>query len=189
MLKYEPYVDCALARFLLTRALQNKRIGHYLFWYLKSEMTDPAVTLRFALLLEAYLRGVGTSIDWLIKQHDVMTLFLNISNELKAAKSPAERKLLLQRNFDNLKLPDTFGLPIEPTLIAKGLVKSKCKFMDSKKLPLWLVFENADPIGNDIYLMFKSGDDLRQDMLTLQLIRIMERLWQAKSLDLCMSPY
>ena len=40
--------------------------------------------------------------------------------------------------------------------------------MDSKKLPLWLVFENAEADKPDIYVIFKTGDDLRQDQLTLQ---------------------
>jgi hypothetical protein len=40
--------------------------------------------------------------------------------------------------------------------------------MGSAKRPLWLVFKNADPLGQKIILMFKSGDDLRQDTVTLQ---------------------
>ena len=34
-LKFEPYLDCALGQFLLRRALQNKVIGHFLFWHLR----------------------------------------------------------------------------------------------------------------------------------------------------------
>jgi phosphatidylinositol-4,5-bisphosphate 3-kinase len=34
-LKYEPYLDCALGSFLLKRALRNRSVGHYFFWYLK----------------------------------------------------------------------------------------------------------------------------------------------------------
>jgi phosphatidylinositol-4,5-bisphosphate 3-kinase len=33
--------------------------------------------------------------------------------------------------------------------------------MDSKKLPLWLVFDNADVYGKPIYVIFKVGDDIR----------------------------
>ena len=70
-----------------------------------------------------------------------------------------------------------------------GLLYEKCKYMDSKKLPLWLVCSNADPTGSPIYVIFKSGDDLRQDMLTLQIIRIMDQVWKKEGLDLKLSPY
>jgi phosphatidylinositol-4,5-bisphosphate 3-kinase len=49
---------------------------------------------------------------------------------------------------------------------------------------MWIVFENDDTYGDDIYLIFKNGDDLRQDMLTLQMIRIMDKLWKKEGLDL-----
>lgn len=38
-------------------------------------------------------------------------------------------------------------------------------------------------------VMFKTGDDLRQDMLTLQLLRTMDALWVDHGLHLCLSPY
>ncbi|TKC35328.1 hypothetical protein EI555_001245, partial [Monodon monoceros] len=37
VLKYEPFLDCALSRFLLERALANRRIGQFLFWHLSIE--------------------------------------------------------------------------------------------------------------------------------------------------------
>lgn len=38
-------------------------------------------------------------------------------------------------------------------------------------------------------MIFKAGDDLRADILTLQMFRIMDRLWQAAGLDLRLSVY
>ena len=35
---------------------------------------------------------------------------------------------------------------------------NKYKYMDSKKKPLFLVFENADPGADDVYILFKNGD-------------------------------
>jgi len=52
-----------------------------------------------------------------------------------------------------------------------------------------LVFNNADEDSDPIYLIFKSGDDLRQDMLTLQLLRIMDKFWLGAGLDLRLKPY
>lgn len=35
VLKYESYLDCELTKFLLDRALANRKIGHFLFWHLR----------------------------------------------------------------------------------------------------------------------------------------------------------
>ena len=59
MLKFESYHDSALARFLLKRALQSKKTGHFFYWYLRSEMDTPEFNQRFGILLEGYLRGCG----------------------------------------------------------------------------------------------------------------------------------
>ena len=58
-LKFEPYLDNPLSHLLLRRSLLNKKIGHFFFWHLKSEMSTPSLTVRFGLLLEAFCRGLG----------------------------------------------------------------------------------------------------------------------------------
>ena len=65
-LKFEPHHDSPLARFLLHRALNNKRIGHFLFWYLKCELHNPLYALRCGVILEAYLKGCGE--DMLVRE-------------------------------------------------------------------------------------------------------------------------
>ena len=39
-----------------------------------------------------------------------------------------------------------------------SLRAEKCKVMDSKMRPIWLVFQNQDTLGEDILQIFKSGD-------------------------------
>lgn len=48
--------------------------------------------------------------------------------------------------------------PLNPIFKFGRLKIKKCKFMDSKMKPLWLVFENYDSDAGDIYLIFKNGD-------------------------------
>lgn len=60
--------------------------------------------------------------------------------------------------------------------------------------PLWIVFknyENADEnIEYDVIpIIFKTGDDLRQDMITIQMLKFFDQHWFRKKLDLQMKPY
>lgn len=61
--------------------------------------------------------------------------------------------------------------------------------MESKTSPLWLLFQNVDPLGEPIYAILKAGDDLRQDALTLTMFKVMDKLWLKEGLDLKMIHY
>ena len=41
----------------------------------------------------------------------------------------------------------------------------------------WMEPDNSN-VANDIRIMFKKGDDLRQDKLTLQLLAVIDRVWK-----------
>lgn len=79
--------------------------------------------------------------------------------------------------------------PLNPSFRCKAVRADKCKVMDSKMRPLWIVYHNSDINGDDINIIFKNGDDLRQDMLTLQMLRIMDRIWKSHGHDFRMNPY
>lgn len=49
------------------------------------------------------------------------------------------------------------------------------------------MFENKE--RQTAQIIFKVGDDLRTDILSLQMIRIMDQLWRNEALDLHMQPY
>jgi len=95
--------------------------------------------------------------------------------EIKKVKG-ADRKEALSRLLTAANLPSSFSLALDPRIEFRGIDIEKSRFMDSKKLPLWITLQNVDAVAPDIPLMFKHGDDLRQDMLTLQMIRIMDRV-------------
>ncbi len=55
-LKFESSVDSALSRFLLRRALSNRRvIGHIFFWLLQSEVYNIDVKRRYTILLQVFI--------------------------------------------------------------------------------------------------------------------------------------
>uniref|UniRef100_A0A7N8YK52 Phosphatidylinositol 4,5-bisphosphate 3-kinase catalytic subunit gamma isoform n=1 Tax=Mastacembelus armatus TaxID=205130 RepID=A0A7N8YK52_9TELE len=200
--KFEPYHDSALVRFLLKRALRSKRIGHFLFWFLRSEISQSMhYQQRYAVLLEAYLRGCGEAMlqDYR-KQVDMTEALQKVTREIKAMSADkydvtAQVVFQLRQKLETLQisgLPESFRVPYDPGLRAGALLIEQCKVMASKKKPLWLQFKRADPttLSKDpIGIIFKDGDDLRQDMLILQILLIMESIWETEALDLCLLPY
>ncbi|KTF71404.1 hypothetical protein cypCar_00043457 [Cyprinus carpio] len=79
--------------------------------------------------------------------------------------------------------------PLNPNILLAGVNVERCKYMDSKMKPLWIVYNNKLLGGDTVDIIFKNGDDLRQDMLTLQILRLMDLLWKEANLDLRIVPY
>lgn len=119
----------------------------------------------------------------------VMKRLERVAEEVVKGESKSERLEILREQLRVTVLPPEFQLPLNPLIKVKGIDISKCRVMESKKKPLWLTLKNADPKGTDIVLMLKVGDDLRQDALILQLLRVMYELWRREGLDMQMNIY
>lgn len=200
VLKYEPYFDNELTRFLIRKSLFNRKIGHYFFWHIKSEMNDPSYDIRFGLVLEAYCRGIGEDLlNETIKQVDALDKLTKLTENFKISKIDNQRKKArflsdqLQQEDYKEKLRN-FRNPLNFTVLLGELEIESCQIMDSAKKPLWLVWKNSEnklaesSLSNNT-IIFKSGDDLRQDMLTLQVIKIINFIWRNEGFDLKMVPY
>eukprot|EP01104_Vermistella_antarctica_P001179 TRINITY_DN1123_c1_g1_i1.p1 TRINITY_DN1123_c1_g1~~TRINITY_DN1123_c1_g1_i1.p1 ORF type:complete len:1390 (-),score=408.34 TRINITY_DN1123_c1_g1_i1:32-4201(-) len=192
-LKHEAHHCSALAGFLLRRALMNRRIGHEFFWQLKSEMHLPEIAERFCLILEAYVRGCANHRNELIKQSELLRQLEGVAKAIKPITDPKVRnKRVVQEIKNSVRFPrGSVQLPIDARWETNALTLNKCKSMDSKKVPLWLVFKNAEEAtaSESHVVIFKTGDDLRQDVLTLQMIRLMDKFWKMERLDLRLNPY
>ncbi|XP_076019500.1 phosphatidylinositol 4,5-bisphosphate 3-kinase catalytic subunit delta isoform isoform X2 [Genypterus blacodes] len=191
VLKYESYLDCDLATFLLERALSNRRIGHFLFWHLRSEIHVASVSLRFGLILEAYCRGNIHHIRFLAKQNEALGKMKALSDFVQSGsqRTTAEDLKACIRQESYLEALSDLLSPLNPSIMLSEICADKCRFMDSKMKPIWLMYKSQCLQGDMVGIIFKNGDDLRQDMLTLQMIRLMENLWKKEGLDLRMIPY
>ena len=217
VLKFEPFHDSALARFLLRRSLAAPQmVGQVFFWFLKAELGNAEVSHRYSLLLELYLRHCGRHRLELGHQAYIMGRLFHVSEAVKTHKGGRrDRTAFAQRLLGDIVFPASFRLPICPWFLCTGLRLGKCRVMSSKKRPLMLVFTGAP--ANDssaslvkggnmqqldlpharssgagpthLTVMYKNGDDLRQDQLTLQVLRVMANMWEAAGLDAKMLPY
>lgn len=201
-LKYEVHHASPLALFLLERAIGAPNLlGQPLFWAMKVETTvsNPLSRLRFIALIDAYLgRCTPRARENLLEQERLWArggVFSQVCESVKAFKKTGAGKAGVKAFARselakvNETLPSRFTLPLDARVEVKGIIVEECKVMDSAKLPLWLSFENADPAADNVLVMFKSGDDLRQDAVVLQLIRVMDDLWTKAGLTLRLSPY
>uniref|UniRef100_A0A667ZAS4 Phosphatidylinositol-4-phosphate 3-kinase catalytic subunit type 2 beta n=1 Tax=Myripristis murdjan TaxID=586833 RepID=A0A667ZAS4_9TELE len=188
-LKYECYLDSSLVRFLLRRAIGDIRIAHYLFWLLKDALQDSQFSGRYQHLLAALLCCVGRGLrEEFDRQCWLVTILAKVAQKVRDTTS--SRQTVLREGLEEVKqffsVSSNCRLPLNPALVVKAINIQSCSFFNSNAVPLKLSFQNLDPKGDNISVIFKSGDDLRQDMLTLQVIRIMNKIWIQEGLDMRM---
>ena len=195
-LKYEKNIDNPLARFLLEQAIIHPiTVGHEFFWHLRAEMFNPDVQKKFGLYLEVFLNKISEALFQIFKDEDnLLKELIAIAIKIKQKIPKEERDKMFREDLDKinkdlLSKKKEVSLPLNFKYRIRGIYPDKCRIMKSKKKPLWLTFQNSDPLGEDIVVMLKCGDDLRMDMVTMQLFKAMQTLWFENQLKVKMSLY
>ncbi|XP_076698812.2 phosphatidylinositol 4,5-bisphosphate 3-kinase catalytic subunit delta isoform-like isoform X7 [Callospermophilus lateralis] len=163
---------------------------------LTSEMHVPSVALRFGLIMEAYFRGSIHHMKVLMKQAEALSKlkalsdFVKVSSQKTTKPQTKELMHLYMRQDTYIEALSHLQSPLDPSTMLAEICVERCTFMDSKMKPLWIIYSSEEAGSADsIGIIFKNGDDLRQDMLTLQMIQLMDALWKQEGLDLRMTPY
>jgi len=106
-----------------------------------------------------------------------------------AERKLALRELLTQHSANFLTVTDVEELliPVQPEWSAISLEPSQASIWASANAPLKIVFQCSD--GETRAVMYKAGDDLRQDQLVLQAIRLCDHLLKRENVDLELITY
>lgn len=182
--------------FVSDRACRSEvTLGVAFFWYLHAEV-DSEYRERFALIMEAFLMHCSErQREEIFKQLELMKKLKEISIEVKEYPKDKRRDELIKRLKTSM-VPRDFQLPLDPTIIVKRIDIEGCRVFDSAQAPLMLslVLEDScadpyvtrvnvlflalltPPVFDRFPVIFKQGDDLRQDILTIQVLTIMDKV-------------
>uniref|UniRef100_UPI00358EFBFA phosphatidylinositol 3-kinase catalytic subunit type 3 isoform X2 n=1 Tax=Myxine glutinosa TaxID=7769 RepID=UPI00358EFBFA len=201
--------QCDLCTFLISRACKNATLANYLYWYLIVECEEHDMAQREPNISEMYVSVMRRFSQALLKGGKETRLrrsvlaeqqrFVNrLVNLMKAVqRESGNRRKKIERlqcllgemevgksNFVNF---DPIPLPLDPELNIDSMKPEKATLFKSALMPAKLVFCTVD--REEYLVIFKHGDDLRQDQLILQIISLMDKLLRKENLDLKLTPY
>lgn len=197
--------DSSLARFLISRATKNLMLGNFLHWYLMVECDDRSpdqvkehrklfAKVEFDFMTELMKLSEGAERrKTLLRQGELITVLSKISKEIRFSREDRPRKLQRLKKYlaDPKNELTTFDpplpLPLDPSVSIVGCYPEESLVFKSSLYPLLIHFKTSD--GKKYPIIFKTGDDLRQDQLVIQIISLMDRLLRKENLDLKLSPY
>ena len=192
-LLYETFLVNPLSDFLIERSLTNpKLIGNLFFWNCRVNMKNPLFSDRLTIYILTILMYSGEDFLnncfnglYLNDYFEFMTYFVKLKKQEGSGDATENAKVFLDFFTNQLKMTD-FTFPIDPTYFGTtfGL---NWQVFNSKMLPTKIVFKSREQ--DESVVIFKIGDDLRQDVLTLQIFNIMDKLWLENNLDLKLLPY
>ncbi|XP_036740946.1 phosphatidylinositol 3-kinase catalytic subunit type 3 isoform X1 [Manis pentadactyla] len=143
----------------------------------------PVLGDKSVRVMRSLLAAQQTFVDRLVH------LMKAVQRESGNRKKKNERLQALLGDNEKMNLSDVelIPLPLEPQVKIRGIIPETATLFKSALMPAQLFFKTED--GGKYPVIFKHGDDLRQDQLILQIISLMDKLLRKENLDLKLTPY
>ena len=181
-----------LPEILINHAKDDVIFASTMFWIAQVEKnTDSTIETIVNDLLNSLDATVKIEIDKQIDLINKLTELLKAGSQgATDTKSKRDRiRDLLHNDPVHKELQDIppVRLPLDPNIIVTGLDPNDVKVFQSKLRPACLAFKCQD--GSLYRVIFKLGDDMRQDQLILQLFEVMDHIFQRASMQLNITAY
>ncbi|XP_022781859.1 phosphatidylinositol 3-kinase catalytic subunit type 3-like [Stylophora pistillata] len=194
-----------LASFLILRACRSDTLANYFYWYLFVECNEGKDTKEGEMYLnvmrrfsQALMKGgweCTVRRNMLGKQQQFVNHIVRLMKEVSQFGGGRNKKIHRLRELLDCPELTSFGpipLLLDPEIKIKGITvgtpeDKKSWLFKSHLMPCKLTFLTLD--DQEYVTIFKNGDDLRQDQLILQIIRLMDKLLMKENLDLKLTPY
>ncbi|KAH3742753.1 atypical PIKK PI3K protein kinase [Pelomyxa schiedti] len=196
-LQYEAQLDAKhqhVSNFIALRACRNPTLGNFFFWYVSVESPGNSyyevLKDKFSAARSAGDREASERQLWLVNQISNIQSQLKIMNATKQKKIEKLRQMVSPGGeYGFLSSFPPVRLVFEPTVNVTGIDPESCHMFSSNKAPIAFTFKtlNKEPPGYRV--IFKNGDDLRQDQLVIQMVTLMDNLLKKENLDLKLTPY
>jgi phosphatidylinositol 4-kinase A len=178
---------------------KNKFVSHQLIWNLKANLykakgvKDDCYDV-FSLCIEQIMNAMSGEEREFFRREDVFVReLMDVSRRLlsyvNATKDEKRRRLAEYLSKMDLE-PDLY-IPYNPECRIVELIGGSARVLQSRaKTPFMLSFKVQEKNQTSIRsLIFKFGDDCRQDMLALQLISMFKTIFEQANLDIYLYPY
>lgn len=197
--------DSSLARFLISRAVNNFILGNYFYWYVMVECDDtsddqpPEVRKMFQKVAYDFMAELVKQPDGhetrkrLLRQAEWIAILSKISTEIKQSNETISKRADRVKHFladpknELATIDPPLPLPLDPSVKIVGVAPQETVVFKSSLHPIKVAFKTTT--GSTYPVIFKTGDDLRQDQLVIQIITLFDQLLQKENLDLKLTPY
>jgi len=195
-LRFEPDYPSALSEFLITRGCKSFSTLNFLYWNAKTDkLADPDNYKQF---FEDIVEHVSENYpkfkdeldrqDWLVQELVSLTDLMKKAGNSVQQKQKFTESVSPNGKFSHLlKFPKPVKLPTKPEATVYGIIPEKTKVFKSALCPMGVCFLSDD--GKTESVLWKNGDDLRQDQMIMQFVKLMDSLLKRKQLDVKLTPY